>query len=542
MSEWVLRVKDVTKEFHGEKVLKKVNLEIMEGETLGIWGKGGAGKSVLIHMLRGMSGHEPTNGKIIYRVSMCPSCLWVDQPSMEDHNCHRCNTGMKLEEIDFWKPENKKFRNAIKQRISIMFQRTFALYGDRSPLENVMEALWRSGYADEKRIMDKSIELLKMLNLIHRVLHPARDLSGGEKQRAVLARQLAIDPILLLADEPTGTLDLWNRELVYRTLTGMIKAKRKAMVVTSHLPETIAKLADKVIWLDSGKIRMEGSPKEVIDEFMSAVKPIGKKVKPEVGEDVIRLDNIKKYYCSVERGLIRAVDGVSLNIKEKEIFGLVGLSGAGKTTVSRIINGITQPTDGEVYVRIGEHWIDMRELGPFGKGRAAPYLRMLHQEYALYPYRTVEENLTDSIDLGLPDEFAKIKVLYVLGAVGIKGPAAKSILDKYPDELSESERHRVALAQVLIKEPKILILDEPSGTMDPITKVEVARSIRESRTQLEATMLIVSHDLDFINLTCDRVALMRDGHFIKICGPNEVEKELTVEELEKIQKNLTTKR
>src|SRR5690606_12794150 len=105
----------------------------------------------------------------------------------------------------------------------------------------------------------------------------------------------------------------------------------------------------------------------------------------------------------------------------------------------------------------GDEWIDMTEKGPLGRGRVTPYLGILHQEYSLYPHRDVLGNLTEAISLELPAEFARMKALYVLRAVGFDEEYAENILGKYPDELSGGERHRVALAQVLIKEPRIII-------------------------------------------------------------------------------------
>ena len=187
------------------------------------------------------------------------------------------------------------------------------------------------------------------------------------------------------------------------------------------------------------------------------------------------MKNVKKHYYSIERGVVKAVDGVDLVVNESEICSIVGLSGAGKTTLSRILCGLTDPSSGVIDVKLGENWIDMTQRGPLGRGRVTPYIGLLHQEYSLYPHKNIIENLTDSISLALPAEFGKIKALHVLHAVGFSEDYAVAMLKKYPHELSGGERHRVALAQVLIKEPKIIILDEPTGTMDPITRVQVNR-------------------------------------------------------------------
>jgi methyl coenzyme M reductase system subunit A2 len=127
-----------------------------------------------------------------------------------------------------------------------------------------------------------------------------------------------------------------------------------------------------------------------------------------------------------------------------------------------------------------------------------------------------------------------MKAIHTLNAVGFDTESADIVLNKKPEELSGGERHRVAIAQVLIKEPNIVILDEPTGTMDPITRVQVTDSLLKAREELKQTFLIISHDMDFVIDVCDRTALMRGGIIIKIGEPKDIVKELTPEEEKKM--------
>ena len=145
--------------------------------------------------------------------------------------------------------------------------------------------------------------------------------------------------------------------------------------------------------------------------------------------------------------------------------------------------------------------------------------------------------MTDAISLNLPAEFGKIKAIHALTTVGFSDDVATTILDKYPDQLSVGEKHRVALAQVLIKEPNIILLDEPTGTMDPVTRVIVTDSILKARTELEQTFIIVSHDMDFVLDVCDRAALMRGGKLLDIGTPEEIVEKLTLDEKEDMLKD-----
>ena len=178
----------------------------------------------------------------------------------------------------------------------------------------------------------------------------------------------------------------------------------------------------------------------------------------------------------------------------------------------------------------------MTKVGPLNRGRIMPYIGLLHQEYSLYPHRNILGNLTDAISLDLPAEFAKIQAIHALTTVGFDDATAETILEKYPGELSVGEKHRVALAQVLIKEPKLVVLDEPTGTMDPITRVVVTDSILKARTELEQTFIIISHDMDFVLDVCDRAALMRGGKLLDIGTPEDIVNQLTPDEKEDMLK------
>jgi methyl coenzyme M reductase system subunit A2 len=321
-----------------------------------------------------------------------------------------------------------------------------------------------------------------------------------------------------------------NAKLVHDTMVKSVRNYHMSMILTSHWPEVIESLADKAILLENGEVILEGNPLEVSTVFMKSACMVKQEKNAMVGEPIIRVRDLSKRYISVDRGVVRAVDKISFDVKEGEIFGLVGVSGAGKTTTSKILMGILPPTSGEVEVRVGDEWVDMTQLGVENKGRATKYMGFLHQEYGLYTHSSVIDNLTESISLDLPFELGVRKAIITLKAAGFEEDKAKAILPKMTDETSEGERHRIALAQVLIKEPRIVIMDEPTGTMDPITKSSVTNSILKAREEIGETFVIVSHDMDFVNEICDRVALMRDGKIVDIGKPKNVLSQLTEEE------------
>jgi len=524
----LITVDNLCMDFAGTRILSNISFEIAEGEILGIIGRSGAGKTVLMHLLRGVE-QPPTSGRIIYHVAACNTCDFMDVGSATGKTCPHCGGVLSARDIDLWNEGDELLKRRLMRRTAIMFQRTFALYGNDRVIENVLHALDDIEYPPEKAI-NRAADLIDEVRLSHRMMHIARDLSGGEKQRVVLARQLAKEPFMLFADEPTGTLDPETAKLVHTMLIDSAKANNMGMVVTSHFSQVIEDVANRAMLLVEGKIAKIGTPHEVIEQFMKGYDDSETFERAELGEKVVVARDLTKRYISVDRGVVKAVNGVTFDVFTKEIFGIIGKSGAGKTTLSRILAGIIEPTSGEINIRIGEEWVDMTKPGIEQRGRAKEYIGLLHQEYDLFPHRTVLDNLTDAIGLEFPKELAMRKAVITLKMAGFTDEKSKEILDRMPGHLSEGERHRVALAQVLIREPRVVILDEPTGTMDPITKVDVKHSIMHSREEMEETFIVVSHDMDFVRDTCDRIALMRGGRIIEIGKTEEVLTHLTEEE------------
>lgn len=523
-----IEIRDLTVRFGEVEALKNINLEIGEGEAVGILGRSGAGKSVLMHVLRGAEVFEDISGNVIYHLARCDKCGHVEPPSYVGKTC-KCGGTLEAFDADIVTLElNDPQRRDVSRRIAIMLQRTFALYGDDRVITNVMRAVEESSGGAIS--IHQAADLLDEVNMSHRMMHVARELSGGEKQRVVLARQLAKSPMMLLADEPSGTLDPGTAKVVHESIKRAVKNFNMTMVITSHWPDVMVELTDRAVLLDRGEIISVGKPSDIATEFVAMAGSLGERKNVIVGEPIIRCRELSKRYISIDRGVVRAVDDITLEMNEEEIFGLVGTSGAGKTTLSKMLNGIISPTSGNIWCRVGDEWADLTLPGPNHKGKATKYMGMLHQEYTLYPYRSVIDNLTESIGLELPFELAERKAMHTLTTVGFSEKDAEKVLAKNPDELSEGERHRVAMAQVLIKEPRIVVLDEPTGTMDLITKVDVTKSILNAREELGETFIIVSHDMDFVQNVCDRAALMRDGKIIHVGTPEEILPQITKEE------------
>ncbi|MDI6720320.1 MAG: ATP-binding cassette domain-containing protein, partial [Methanomicrobiales archaeon] len=336
-----ITVENLSMHFNGKKALKNISFEVAEGEIFGVIGRSGAGKTVLMHLMRGVD-QPPTSGRIIYHVAACDACSYLDMPSMAGKPCPKCPGTLKAVDVDFWGGKSEAMKRRIMRRTAIMFQRTFALYGNDRVIENVLRALDDVNYPEEKAI-NRAADLLDEVRLSHRMMHIARDLSGGEKQRVVLARQLAKEPIMLFADEPTGTLDPETASLVHETLLEATSKNHMGMVITSHFPQVIETVADRALLLADGEMIEIGPPAEVIGQFMSGLPEVEEYDAAKFGTKILIGRDVVKRYLSVDRGVVKAVNGVSFEVAEKEIFGIIGKSGAGKTTLSRIMAGIIEP-------------------------------------------------------------------------------------------------------------------------------------------------------------------------------------------------------
>ena len=522
------------------RILNDINLEIAEGEIVGVIGRSGCGKTVLIHLLRGIE-QPPTAGRIIYHISRCPACGRIEFRSSAGKKCPACGAVLEAQDVDFWAPENAAIKTKIMARTSLMFQRTFALYGDDRVIENVLRALDDIDYPAEKAI-NRAADLIDEVRLTHRMMHVARDLSGGEKQRVVLARQLAREPLFLCADEPTGTLDPKTATIVHGLLKHAAKSTNMGMVITSHFSQVLEDVCDRAVLLDDGVITKIGEPAEIVAEFMKDCEDDLEYSDQEIGNPIVRADKLYKKFIAVDRGVITAVDNITFEINEREIFGVIGVSGGVKATLSKMIAGLYEPTAGKLDVRIGDEWIDMTKPGYQFRGRAKQYIGLLHQEYDLYPHRTIIDNLTDAIGLEFPKELAVRKAIITLRMAGFTEKKAKDVLNRYPSSLSAGEKHRVALAQVLIREPRIILLDEPTGTMDPITKVDVKHSIIHAREEMDETFIIVSHDMEFVRDVCDRCMFIRGGKIIDIGPTHEVLAKLSEQEISTMAKAVAEER
>lgn len=550
----MLQVENLSKVYqlkdHQVEALKGVSFTTKDGEILGIVGKSGSGKSTLMKILRGVETFD--SGRI------------------------------EIDGLEITPDSEPDIINKQRQVTAIHLQRDFGLWTE-SALNNVAKRVYsrKTGYEtiptkydpEYEEVMSEAMEYLKLVGLQKKAKQLATILSGGEKQRLLIARQLAKKPKLLLLDEPATMACPATKQEVLDTIKNVNSKLGITTIVVSHLPEVHRYLADRLIWLDKGEIRDEGKPEEVLDRFLSLLGEADSLAPRPDAPPAIKVVNLYKRNYLIGTGEVLKIEDLNLDIREGEITSLIGSSGAGKTTLLKIIQGLARPDEGSVLYKLEDSWVDMVE---YSRERMVVRrnLGIMYQEFALSPRETVLEQIGYKLgvkgqdvieharevadDLEISDKV--LDVIYtltdmteedakaVLDKLGLtkevfgelfpRFPATEakkyaepvfevldlnlSVLDKCPHQLSGGEKVRVSLALLLATNPKILILDEPFGDIDPITLRDVSNAIKRINAEYETTILLVSHHVDFVREISHRAVLIDDGAVLMDGDPAQV--------------------
>ncbi len=543
-------VKDYVIDSEKIRVLNEVSFDIKEGEILGIIGRSGGGKSTILKVLRGV---EPFAG----------GSFELDGFTVRPNASH--------EDI-------KK----LQRMTAIHLQRNFGLWPGAA-YENVLRRLYveKAGYEalPEKdspyydELYEKSLEYLKLVNLDKKAEHFSAVLSGGEKQRLLIARQLAANPHLLLLDEPATMTCPATKQEVLDTIKNVNEKMKLKTLVVSHLPEVHSYLAHRVLWLEGGRIIEEGEPEMVLNKFLKNMKPAVPMPELRSDKTVIKVTNLSKRYWLFRQGEVLDLDNINIDFKQGEMVALIGPSGAGKTTLLHAMDGLVYPDDGEIEFLVDNEWIEMSTYSP----RRMEVRRMtsiMYQEFALSPHSTIKQQLAYKLgvkgqnvieesrkrakDLSISDkdldELYKMtdmpednsketlaKMGYTPAILGVLFPSypltevinfAKpvfeavnlplNILDVKPYQISGGENVRAALALALSSKPLVLLLDEPFGDLDPITLRDVANSLKTINKTFNTTIIFISHHVDFIKEVAQRAILIDKGHIVMDGNPKKV--------------------
>lgn len=497
----------------GNLVLNHVNLTVNQGDFLAVLGPSGSGKSTLCLTFNGIIPQSML-GKM-------SGSVVIDGLDTRDHQVYEIadKVGIVLQN-----PESQLFAMSVEEELA---------FGP----ENLG--------LPRKEILKRIEEALILINISDRERFPF-SLSGGEKQKLAIASMLTMQPSSLVLDEPTSQLDPQGKKGVYSVLERLHK-EGMSIVLIEHDAEYVAEYAQKVIILKDGQIVKSGSPKEIFSE-VGELKELGIQV-PEVAEftyELYRRGLIKEVCVTlreaqrVSKNLISkreekkkeyghrkpivevrnlffqytdvpVLDIANLTIYQGEILAVIGQNGSGKTTLVKHFNGLLRPLKGEIYVD-GE---------PVGKKSVAEMARKVGYVFQNPDHQIFAETVFDEVEFGLknlevPEPERKERVTAVL-----KKTDLYKYIDTHPTSLSGGEKQRLAIASVLVMNPEILILDEPTTGLDLKSSRSIIELV-ESLHKQNHTVILVTHDMKLVAEMAHRIIVLREGRIAADGDPQTI--------------------
>ena len=500
----LLSVKDLCltiKSKENQKVLKNISFDIHKSEIVSLIGESGSGKSLtalsIIRLLE--KSCKIKSGKIIFL----------------NKNL------LSLEERDM--------RDIRKEDISMIFQEPMR---SLNPVMSIFEQL-RESYPKKNKIdMKKNIisDLVSVgINDADRVinLYP-HQLSGGMKQRVMIAMAIACKPKLLIADEPTTSLDVTIQKQVLDLLVELREKLNMAILFITHDLAVASQVSDKIIVLKDGKIIEENNAKEffklpknsysksLLESSVYNRQFFNNQFNSE--NDILSVQNLKVFYQEKKSffgnnsSLLKAVDDVSLSIKPGMTHAIAGESGSGKTTIAKAIMGLTNITSGKIKI-CDKDILNMNnsEIRSFRKN-----YQMIFQDpfSSLNPRMRIGAIIKEGLCF-LKPEIDNRTINSILEDVIDKVGLSIDSLNKYPHQFSGGQRQRIAIARVLVLNPKLLICDEPTSSLDVTVQKQVLDLLLNIQEKTKISYLFISHDIKLISNFSDTISIMHKGRIVE---------------------------
>jgi len=512
MTNNLLQVRDLSASFHvGNEishVVKNVNFDIHQGETLALVGESGSGKSVTAHAIMRLLPYPMAfhpSGEVIFGGQ---DLLHLSMDAM---------------------------RRIRGNRIGMIFQEPMTAL---NPLHTVEKQIGEVLLLHKKMNKDQVHQrILELLDLVHipdpeqRLGSYPHELSGGQRQRVMIAMALANEPELLIADEPTTALDVTVQRQILELLREIQGKLNMALLLITHDLGVVKHFADRVIVMYQGRLVEEAktaelfnAPKQPYTRELLQSEPSGAPVTPQANT-AMRLSTknvnvtfpLHKPLFGKPSKFLTAVKDASVEIPSGTTLGIVGESGSGKSTLALAILRLIS-SEGSILLNERElQGLKEKSIRPLRKS-----MQIVFQDpfASLSPRMTVSEIVAEGLRLhfSLSDEEIDQRVEQVLNEVDLD-PASRH---RYPHEFSGGQRQRIAIARALILDPEIIFLDEPTSALDRAVQVQVVDLLRHLQRERGLTYVFISHDLKVVRALSHTVAVMRKGEIIEYGSAEKV--------------------
>ena len=502
----LLRVENLSVSFgHGDresKAVRNISFTIGKGETVALVGESGSGKSVTalsaMQLLPYPLAHHPT-GSIRFKDE---EIVGADPATL-----HRMRG----------------------DRIGMIFQEPMTSLNPLHTIQKqIAEVLAIHSKIDTAQARERVLELLHQVGLREaesRLTAYPHQLSGGQRQRVMIAMALANDPELLIADEPTTALDVTIQAQILTLLKDLQVQRGMSMLLITHDLGIVRKVADRVCVMTGGEIVEQGETKQIFEapqheytKNLLAAEPKGRPLEtPPDTPVVVECDDLKIWF-PIKKGVLRrtvghvkAVDGVTVQIREGRTVGVVGESGSGKTTLALGLLRL-QTSEGPI-VFLGKRidGLSWKELRPMRHD-----MQIVFQDPygSLSPRLSVGEIIGEGLLVHRPEmtyEERRALVSETLREVDLD-PATQ---DRYPHEFSGGQRQRISIARVMVLKPKLVVLDEPTSALDMSVQAQIVDLLRDLQATHDLAYMFISHDLKVVRALADEVIVMRNGRVVE---------------------------
>jgi len=497
-------IRDLRVGFKGVPVVRGVNLQLHAGQCLALVGESGSGKSVTARTLVGLTG-----------------------PGADVQAQRLAFAGQDLRGLD-----EAAWQRLRGGRIGFVMQDAL---GSLDPLRRVGAEIEEPLYlhtrlgAEQRRL--HVLELLRQVGVPEPQVRARQypwQLSGGLRQRALIASAIACQPRLLIADEPTTALDATVQAQILDLLE-QLRARDNSLLMVSHDLAVVARLADWVAVMRHGEVVEQGSVEQILQDpqdpytqrLLSAARAVhfqrpATAALALVEEDVnpqpalLQARGLSKAFVGPDGRPRQVLDDVSLQLRAGHTLGVVGESGSGKSTLGRILLGLERPEQGSVQFA-GQDWL---ALSAEQQRQARQGIQVVFQDplASFDPRYTVLRVLSEALaQAGVPRGLRRTEAAALLERVQL--PA--SVLDRRPLELSGGQRQRIAIARALAMKPRVLVLDEPVSALDVSVQARILALLAELKAELNLACVFISHDLGVVEQVSDQVLVMQGGKVVE---------------------------